>query len=162
MTHPTDLELVEFGDGLLAEPDAGVVRIHLDRCDLCRALVADIGPANWSAQAPTVAAPLTSGRLKDGFASTHGDPRPGELWHLEWEGDATLALVLAVDSNRVQIVPVVVDTSAANGTVVWISADDGPLGVDLTAWVSLVASVSVGVLYTSFGPVSAAALAQVV
>jgi transcriptional regulator with XRE-family HTH domain len=161
MTHPTDLELVEFVDGLLTEPDAGVVRLHLDVCDLCRALVTDIGPANWSEQAPTAAAPLTSGGLKDGFASTHGDPKPGELWHLEWEEDATLALVLAVDPNRVHIVPVVVDTDAANEAIVRISADDGPLGVDLAAWVSLVASVSVGVLYVSFGSVSAAAVAQV-
>ncbi|MGO9334453.1 MAG: zf-HC2 domain-containing protein [Acidimicrobiales bacterium] len=161
MTHPTDLELAQFVDGLLNEQDADVVRRHLDGCAACRALVADIGPANWSRRVPTAAAPFTSGGLKEGFANVPGDPRPGELWHLEWEEDAALALVLAADLSSVHIVPVVVDTDAADESVVWISADDGPLGVELAAWVGLVISVPLGVLHASFGSVNAAAFVQV-
>ena len=69
--------------------------------------------------------------------------------------------MLAADLSRVHIVPVVVDTDAADESVVWISADDGPLGVELAGWVGLVISVPLGVLHASFGSVSAAAFVQV-
>ncbi len=52
MTRPTDLDSLSSSTGSLNEPDAGVVRLHLDGCYLCRALVTDIGPATCLSSPP--------------------------------------------------------------------------------------------------------------
>ncbi len=160
MDHPTDLDLAEFVDRQLDNVATEAIRRHLDACGLCRALLADTGPANWSTNRPTLVAPSAPLALAVGFTQPAGEPHPGELWRLEWQHDAALALVLEVEGGRVRVVPAVVEPISTDTTVVLISAEDSPLTIALAAWATLVTWVPMGVLDVSFGKVASLALAE--
>ena len=160
MDHPTDLDLAEFVDRQLDNVATEAIGRHLEGCGLCRALVADMGPANWSTRHPAFVAPPAPAALAAGFTRPAGEPHPGELWRLEWQHDAALALVLAVEGGRVRVVPAVVEPISTGTTIVPVSAEDSPLTIALAAWATLVSWVPMGVLDVSFGEVASPALAQ--
>lgn len=160
MDHPTDLDLAEFVDRQLDDIAMEAIGRHLDGCGRCRAVVADMGPPNWSTRQPILMAPPAPAALAAGFTRPAGEPHPGELWRLEWQHDAALALVLAVEGGRVRVVPAVVEPISTGTTVVLISAEDSPLTIALAAWATLVTWVPMGVLDVSFGEVASPALAQ--
>lgn len=160
MDHPTDLDLAEFVDRQLDNVATEAVRRHLDGCEPCQALVADMGPPNWSTHEPALIAPAAPSALAAGFNRPAGEPRPGELWRLEWQHDAVLALVLAVEGGRVRVVPAMAEPIFTGTTVVLISAEDSPLAIALAAWATLVTWVPQGVFHVSFGEVASPALAQ--
>lgn len=160
MDHPTDLDLAEFVDRQLDNVATEEIRHHLGGCGRCRTLVADMGPANWSTHQPTLVAPPAPPALAGGFTRPAGEPHPGELWRLEWQHDAALALVLAVEGARVRVVPAMVEPISTGTNVVLISAEDSPLAIALAAWATLVTWVPQGVFHVSLGEVAPPALAQ--
>lgn len=160
MDHPTDLDLAEFVDRQLDNVATEAIRRHLDACGLCRALLADMDPANWSTNLPTLVAPSAPLALAVGFTQPAGEPHPGELWRLEWQHDAALALVLEVEGERVRVVPAVVEPISTGTAAVLISAEDSPLLVAVEAWATLVTWVPIGAFHVSFGEVASLALAR--
>lgn len=161
MDHPTDLDLAEFVDRQLPAVEAEAIQGHLEGCARCRALVAEIGPANWTARAPALVVPPAPQELVAGFNRPPAEPRVGELWRLEWEHDAALALVLEVAGRQIRVVPTLAEPIPVGASLVQIATKDSPLQVALAAWAGLVTWLPEGVFHVSFGQVSCDVTARV-
>ncbi|HUF85128.1 MAG TPA: hypothetical protein VMQ81_11110, partial [Acidimicrobiia bacterium] len=78
--------------------------------------------------------------MADAFASPYDpyrpDPRPGQLWRLEWEGTVALGVLTSVTERMVDVAPVGDDPEFADPATV-ICAEPSPVGYPIGIWVGL-------------------------
>lgn len=149
--HPPLVDLVAFADG---EPLDAATNSHIGSCQECRDQIADLdGPVEGEEDDADVTVAVLPDAVAELFGSTpDADPVVGELWHLEWEGAAMLAVVTAVAGDRYQVaaaIPTIGDTDEPGA----VSADQSPLGVALALWPVPDLTVPLGVFARRAGPV---------
>lgn len=138
--HPVVDDIVALADGDLSAADAQAVSGHLGGCVACRAIFERVGapidlptsddPVDRYKFVPLSPMPVT------------GEPAVGDLWQLDWEADALIAVVVDIADDRFVVAPVTTEpatdpTGAARieldepDTVVWAwpTSADLPLGV---------------------------------
>lgn len=138
--HPVVDDLVALADGDLSGPDAQEVRDHLDGCAACRAIFDRVGapidlpssddPVDRYTFVPLAPMPVT------------GEPVVGDLWQLDWEADALVAVVVDIADDHFVVAPVTTEppSDAAEAariqlivpdTIVWAwpATAEVPLGV---------------------------------
>lgn len=115
--HPLDIELADLVDGAAGEPLATRLGAHLAGCFLCRVkllrLTGAPPPGAGGAALPCPAFVMPE-------LDPSAEPTAGELW-LAGGDERTLVLVVRATGDQVSVVPVTLDTEAA---------DDGAVVVD--------------------------------
>lgn len=134
--HPDELSLCEYADGLLEGAERRVVEGHLTACDRCARIVGDLRdqeqpttspPSFLSPRFGTAAVPrVLMEAMTDRRVTT---PSPGQLWRLEWQGRAALAVVLDESQNaRAQVAPVATDPHLAGSRAIGVDTRNSPVG----------------------------------
>jgi plasmid maintenance system antidote protein VapI len=102
--HPLDIDLVAWIDGSLNEGLAHTVEEHVAECRRCADLVAEVaGPLDGSSELEEL--PTATGFSLTGEVTAQ--PAIGEVWVLEWDDAAFLAVVTSgADTATVRVVPV--------------------------------------------------------
>lgn len=155
--HPEDVDLVAFADGLLDDVEARVVADHVAGCSQCAEAIADLdGPFDPQVSDVSVALPADLSSL---FQDPAGVPQPSELWRLEWEGAALLALVLVVESETITVAPVTFEEPNDPVATV-VPAGDSPIDAPMFVWHRLARQVPLGVFLGSAGELPMAYLAE--
>ncbi len=150
--HPEDVDLVAFADGVLDDVEAGAIAEHVAICAACTAALEDLGEAlDVPVLDVDVAVPADLSVL---FQDPEADPQQGELWHLEWEADALLALVLAVDDESVTVAPVTFEEPADPIAAV-VPAEDSPVDAPMFVWHRLARQAPLGVFLAPAGELPA-------
>lgn len=79
-------------------------------------------------------------QVADAFASPYDpdrpDPRPGQLWRLEWDGTVALGVLTSVTDGMVDVAPVGDDPDFADPATV-VCAEPSPVGYPIGVWVGL-------------------------
>lgn len=149
--HPADVDLVAFADGELVGQAADEVRHHVAGCPDCSETLRDLDDPIEGDITDVV------GELPEGIASLYSteawrDPQPEEIWHLEWDSDAALAVVLSAGDDGLEVAPVTAEGPGDAATVV-VPAAESPLGVALFVWLGLRRPVPLGVFSRPGGSV---------
>jgi hypothetical protein len=159
--HPTAVQLARWLDGRLDTQAAADVRAHHAACGLCQAFTDaagdpppspdERGVASLAGQSPSLPEQIVTATS----AGRGGDPTSGQLWRLEWEGWACLAIVVDVLGTRLRdpiiTVPVTTDPDYADQYTLCVAEDRSPLGLPLAAWVALRTRVPRFVFDLGFG-----------
>jgi len=156
--HPLEVDLVAYADGDLSPKDAAEVQAHVSSCDVCLSVLGSLAApiAGVVVEHP---GPIDSG-IVDLFASEPtADPAVGDLWRLEWEDQATLAVVTGINGPIVSILPAAVD-SPDDDIDPAVEADESPLGIPLFLWHDLSYDVPLGVFSQRAGAVPPAAIEE--
>lgn len=149
--HPPLVDVVAFADG---EPLDAATDSHIRSCPACLDQIAHLGgPVDVEeddADDTVAVLPSAVAELFDSTPDT--DPAVGELWHLEWEGAAMLAVVTGIAGDRYEVA-VAVPTPDAAEEPARVPADQSPLGVVLSLWLIPDLTVPLGVFAHRAGPV---------
>lgn len=152
--HLSDVELVEFADGSLAWPKRAAVSSHLDECPWCQLRLNGVAegpeldpPANFRLHAPAT----VPAALAEAFRREQSEVESGQLWRLQRDRVADLAVVIDVDATHAVVVPVTFDTEMADAYTLIVSGDDSPLELPLALFVSERTTVAVDVLAQMVG-----------
>lgn len=153
--HPLIEDLVAFIDGNLDSADAAIVAAHLERCRWCSDLLRDVAPATDGDSelldgydfVPTPALPVTD------------EPRPGEIWQLDWDDDALLAVVLEHDADGYVVAALSREHAGRPDLTLRLHLDSAP-DLQFYAW-NVIASVPLGVFDHPVAMSSEAALEAV-
>lgn len=152
--HPEEVDLVAFADGLLGDLEANAIAEHVAICDVCTAALGDLDALDVPVLGIDVVVPADLSVL---FQEPGGDPQQGELWRLEWEANAALALVLGVDGDVFTVAPVTFEEPTDPiATVVPVEAS--PVDAAMFVWHRLAQHVPLGVFLAPAGRLSAAYL----
>ena len=124
MSHPNFPNLYDFALGIdELDPRIGS---HVEQCGLCQMAVASLQgestTASWHAKPPA--------------AENEELPplAPGQFWRLEWLGETGHVLVISVEEAVVEVLPVVEDPELIEGTLIYWSTEDSPLGFAAAVW----------------------------
>ena len=145
MSHPSDLELADYVDAELDEATSEEVERHLDSCELCARLVAQAGtplPFDEGAAAPIDEE--SAAALAVAFGDEPGPVEAGSLWRLEWDGAAEAVLVITVEADKVEIVPVVFDPLVGDEGTRLLEAGESPVRAAGAVWTGLRRRVPLG------------------
>lgn len=147
--HPSLIELIDYRDGDLVESRSAVIESHLTSCSVCAEAMDAIAVDEFGDISPDLPEPfalplkLTEllGEVPD------GEPAPGELWLLEWDGIAMLGVVAgpAGGSHLWRVAPVTIEGPADTGDLAVVESDESPIGVRLHVWASAEQSFDHGV-----------------
>lgn len=154
VAHPTDRELGAWLDGDLEEERRTAVESHIAACTACRVRLAHSGP---TVPFPALPGSIEGARIPDALlkAFAAGDvpqPQPGQLWRLEWEGAAALAMTWGIHDDFVTVIPVGEDPAFADEYTLHASPETTPIGISLALWVGLESAVPMFVLERLLGP----------
>jgi transcriptional regulator with XRE-family HTH domain len=148
--HPLDEDLVAYADGELAAGVRENVEAHVVACEACSALLGRLtDPVAGETDDRVTAQPYSIVVIEP--KPITGEPDVGDLWQLDWERGALLALVLAVDARTIQVAPVSAEDPLDERAVAF---DAGDLGATLFAWPSLRRSVPLGVFGYPVGEIA--------
>lgn len=154
MSHPTDLELVDFVDGLLEEPRRDEVRQHAANCPSCAALIAEAASPiedqghdrPLKVDAPT--------QMVAGFRAEPGPVARGGMWRLEWAGVAEMVLVDQIEGTRAVVAPMVFDPLAGDERTRLLEASSSPFQLAAAVWTGLRRHAPVSAFAQHFGDVA--------
>jgi DNA repair exonuclease SbcCD ATPase subunit len=152
--HLSDVELVEFADDALAQPERAATSSHLSECPWCRLRLNGVAdgpdldpPADFRLDAPAT----VPAALSEAFRPERPEAESGQLWRLARDGVASLAFVIDIDEAYAVVVPVTFDTEMADTYTLIVSGDDSPLGLPLALFVSERTTVPVDALAQMVG-----------
>ncbi len=100
--HPTDRHLAALIDGRLSGEMAESVRSHVRECARCQFRVGAADEVALSGDRPTIGeVPVTV------VAESRVDPpAQGDVWRLTWDAISVLAVIWAVEVERVSVLPI--------------------------------------------------------
>jgi hypothetical protein len=126
--HPLDVDLADLVDGLVDDRRAAQLEAHVAECLLClvkrRRLVH--APPAGDGGAPLPSPDFVVPRVDRTVVA----PASGEIW-LAGDEERVLVLVLRVRDDRALVVPVSLDTEAADDEAVVVDADRSPFQTPL-------------------------------
>lgn len=153
--HLSDVELVEFADDALAQPERAVAASHLEQCAWCQLRLDGVAdgpdldpPTDFQLEAPAVIPAALSeafGREQPPAAAS------GQLWRLARDSVASLGFVVDIDETHAVVVPVTFDTEMADAYTIVVSGDESPLELPLALFASERTTVPVDVLAQTVG-----------
>jgi hypothetical protein len=160
--HPLDVDLADFAGDLVDAVQRESVEDHLSGCLLCRIKVRRLrdalgGPSETQAAQPRpdshqgIAAP--AGTMIPQIlprAVSPERPAPGQLW-AAGNDERFLVLVLRDRDGRASVVPVTLDTLAADDETVIFMATLSPLAISVAVYPMLAAELPTSALTTFFG-----------
>ena len=155
MNHPSDAQLAQWLDGDAPDDDAVTVSSHVETCDECQRVarvLREIGTLTPVDAERLLAIP--SAVAKAFRSPSLPDPESGQLWHLEWNGEGVLALLVEVRDSEAVVAPATVERAKRDAKCVVIEDGRSPLGMETNVWMGLKTSVPLGVLSVCFGTVS--------
>jgi len=105
---------------------------------------------------PTVPGPIEGSSIPDellkGFAAGEvPEPQPGQLWRLEWEGAAALAMTWGIHDDFVTVIPIAEDPAFSDEYTLHAEPEETPIGISLALWVGLESAVPMFVLERCLG-----------
>jgi plasmid maintenance system antidote protein VapI len=162
--HPSDLELVAWADGDLAGAETSLIGAHVDRCPVCRSLIAGLQPPiPHPAFRPAVPKMevLPRSLMEVLAAGAVTDPGAGQLWQLEWNGRGAVGLIVGLDADTVRVVPAEDDPYLGDAWALLLDEVDSPIGLSFVLWTALAVSVPVRVLNVLLGVVPEPVMARV-
>ena len=145
--HPEDVDLVAFADGLLDDADTAAIAEHVASCAVCVAALADLDSLEVPVLDLDVAMPTDLSML---FQDPDGDPQQGELWRLEWDSNAMLALVLGAAGDTFTVAPVTFEEPTDSIAAV-VPVEDSPVDAPMFVWHRLARQVPLGVFLAPAG-----------
>jgi hypothetical protein len=154
MTHPLDVDLVDFVDGVLDAAGAGAVEDHLATCATCRSKrqrIARTPPIGGAGRRGTEAPAFDPIEIEDADPSDVGR---GELW-LTAADDAAMVLVAEVrpEGRGVVVAPVVLDIEVADDGTLVLDRTASPLAVPIAVYDGLPISLPTAALRGRVVPV---------
>lgn len=140
--HPDIEDLVAYVDGELGDDFAGEVRAHVAACATCAAVLARVGE------------PLEADEPSDEQVELYDfvalepqpvftDPQPGEVWQLEWDDNALLAVVLGFQDSSAIVAPATQEAPETSTAGIRVELRD--VRVHLHVWRQTFAAVPLGV-----------------
>lgn len=163
--HLSDLELVEFVDRRMSGRDRMIAAAHLWDCMHCRRRlnndrgetveVVDATPLELPSELPNIPQPLHDA-LAD---STPVAPQTDQLWQIETQRGASIALTVEMADEHVLVVPVTFDPEMADNYTLTVPTENSPLGLPLAIWIALRTTIPRDALRTHLVDASGLALA---
>ena len=150
-SHPLDVDLADFADGLLDQESADEMEGHLARCLLCR-----IKRQRFVGQ-PSVALTIPDDVTVPGFnmvetLDSRGDTaKAGDLWVTQ-EPSSLVVLVRSVGAVGAVVTPITIDVELADDECQIVPAKLSPLGVPISIYSRLRVNVPVGSLRKKIVP----------
>lgn len=144
--HPTDRTLASLIDGRLATDDATDIRQHLSGCARCQLRIGAAGEGLRLSTLPAWELVGTPPPPADGDRLAEA----GDVWRLSWDETVIVAVVIAVDPDRIAVEPMVETADADEWCALLPAEVTGGLG-ELAVSVAMETTVPWSVLDARIG-----------